>query len=184
MLASPVVMRLHLFLWNMQCVFLSSECLRPLCLHLCLAPTLCPAACVRWLSLYILSEVSLAQLSLSCIIPLVTSSLLYPSAQGLRGVCVCVCVHACVCAYVKACNCNPHPATSDQVFSLSHQQYAAEKAEAACVQVSLMVVSKFEKRWTVLLKGVTVWISKYWVKSWVNWIEAHSVGLNALWDFT
>ena len=98
--------------------------------------------------------------------------------------CVCVCVHACVCAYVKACNCNPHPATSDQVFSLSHQQYAAEKAEAACVQVSLMVVSKFEKRWTVLLKGVTVWISKYWVKSWVNWIEAHSVGLNALWDFT
>ena len=156
MLASPVVMRLHLFLWNMQCVFLSSECLRrghQLCLHLCLASTLCPAACVRWLSLYILSEVSLAQLSLSCIIPLVTSSLLFPSAQGLHGVCVCVCVYA----YVKACNCNPHPATSDQVFSLSHQQYAAEKAEAACVCRFLWWLCQ-SLRSDGLLKGVTVWI--------------------------
>lgn len=118
----------------------------------------CPAACVQSLSLYILNEVSLAQLSLSCIIPLVTSSILYPSAQGPR---VCVCV--CMCAYVKACNCKPHPATSDQVFCLSHQQYPEEKAEAACVCSCACFTGACVNVWKLMdciLKGVTVWTSK------------------------
>lgn len=135
-MAPPFVMHLHLLLWNMQYVFFSFERLRnrqPLCLRLCLASTLCPAACVRWLSLYILNEVSLAQLSLSCIIPPVTSSLLYPSAQGLGSVFVCVCRGA----YVKACNCNPHPATLDQVFSVTSAVPRGKGWSCMCVSVCM-----------------------------------------------
>lgn len=66
----------------------------PLCLHLCLTLTLCP-----WLRVYILNEMSLAQLALSCISPLAQSFLLDPSAQGLCTVARCVCSGNNMCIY-------------------------------------------------------------------------------------
>lgn len=75
-------------------------------------------------------------------------------------VCVCLCVRI---RTVKACNCKPHPATLDQVFCLSHQQYPEEKAEAACVCSCACFTGGCVNVWKLMdciLKGVTAWTSK------------------------
>lgn len=113
---------------------------------------LCACSCVSlwhfcpWLHMYILNEMSLAQLSLSCIIPLATSALLYPSAQGLCRVWMCECMCASTCAYVKACSCNPHPATSNQVFSVTS---AIPRGKSWSCVLFADVESKFGNWWAV-----------------------------------
>ena len=95
-------------------------------------------------------------------------------------VCVRVCVCVCVRAYVKACISNPHPSTSDQVFSVTSAIPRGKGWSCMCVLVFMchwwLCLSLMDCLW----KRVTVWTLGNRVKSWVNWIDRHGIELNAL----
>lgn len=143
-------------------------------LSVCITSIFCVCTCVLlWhLPCCLCSVTELVYLEWSELSPAVpvmlhsSGHILYTLSICSKPVCVCVCMLACaharICT-VKACNCKPHPATLDQDFCLSHQQYPQEKAEAACVCSCACFTGgcvNVSKLMDCILNRVTVWASK------------------------